>query len=215
MFQHSVETSPTPAGHYHLALSFARAGPARDIDRAIGHLQSAIEGAPDEIRYWHALGLILAATEEWQAACGALEQGAEIGDVELAGRGPTPGMRQVDGLRVQDFATGEGPSSGNGEAVIGGEGAESEPAAVERVFLIDASGSIAPGSSLLQPLQDHPRPSRHEVLEHALQLRMTQAAVVEHMDGPEGATDKWVEVFAWVADQRGKSVVSVVAFFTD
>jgi hypothetical protein len=44
---------------------------------------------------------------------------------------------------------------------------------------------------------------------------MTQAAVVEHMDGPEGATDKWVEVFAWVADQRGESFISVVAFFAD
>ena len=222
MFQRSVETCATPAGQYHLALSFSRTGPARDTDRAIAHLQSAIEGAPGEIRYWHTLGLLLAAREEWQAACGALEQGAEIGDVELCGHMEGMGKKEGEGasgtiptVRLDDSATQPGTATGNGEAgtsaigEIGGEAVESEPAAPERMVLINAGGTIAPGSWLLRPLQDHPRPSRHETLEHALQLRMTQAAVAEHMDGPEGATDKWVEVFAWVAEQRGELTVLV------
>jgi hypothetical protein len=62
--------------------------------------------------------------------------------------------------------------------------------------------SIPEAASLLKPLPDHPPPSRRELFEQALQLRMTQLALTEHAEGSEGAVEKWLEVFSWVATQK-------------
>ncbi|KAL0948336.1 hypothetical protein HGRIS_010922 [Hohenbuehelia grisea] len=70
--------------------------------------------------------------------------------------------------------------------------------------LLDGDARFIPSSSaLLLPMCDHPRPSTHEQFEYALQLRMTQVAVIEYVEGAEAAGDKWLEVFAWIAEKRG------------
>ncbi|KAF8066830.1 hypothetical protein FPV67DRAFT_1768536 [Lyophyllum atratum] len=61
---------------------------------------------------------------------------------------------------------------------------------------------IPPPAFLLAPAQDHPLPSKQERFEHALQLRMTQGVLAEVVDGAEGAEEKWLEVFSWVAERR-------------
>jgi hypothetical protein len=80
LFLRLPDSQPTPTVHYHLALSFVCAGPSQDFDCAITHLWAALKAELGEIRFWHALGLLLAATEQWDAAWGALEQGAEFGE---------------------------------------------------------------------------------------------------------------------------------------
>ena len=72
------------------------------------------------------------------------------------------------------------------------------------VFILDKDcRALPPAATLLQPIPDYPSPSRQDMFEYAMQLRMTQLAVAEHVEGAEGAGLRWVEVFGWVADRKG------------
>uniref|UniRef100_A0A8H7XRF8 TPR-like protein n=1 Tax=Psilocybe cubensis TaxID=181762 RepID=A0A8H7XRF8_PSICU len=48
-------------------------------------------------------------------------------------------------------------------------------------------------------------PSMADLFEQHLQLRMTQVALMEVVEGPEGAEEGWLEIFSWVAEKRGLS----------
>ncbi|KAF9467554.1 hypothetical protein BDZ94DRAFT_1155674 [Collybia nuda] len=85
LFLQSIETHPTPSAYFHLALSFARPGPYQDLTSAIENAGSAVEGDATEIRYWHLLGLLLAAKEQWKAANEILERGAELSEIDQDG----------------------------------------------------------------------------------------------------------------------------------
>ena len=188
----AVETFPSAPAYYHLALALSRAGPSRNIPLAIEHARSAVEQDSREIRHWHLLGLLLVATDDWKKAKAVLEYGAGVSE-ERAGdeglpqtpSGDTPGTPngKIEGLPPTEppFVSVLEPSS----TLIGRD-----------------TTSIPAASSLLQPLPDHPPPSRRELFEQALHLRMTQLALVEHAEGPESAVEKWLEVFAWVASQK-------------
>jgi hypothetical protein len=56
---------------------------------------------------------------------------------------------------------------------------------------------------MLLPIPDHPRPSKEDLFEHGLHLRMTLLSLIELMDGAEIASVKWVDVFAWFAERGG------------
>lgn len=230
----SVETFPTPSGYYHLALSLARPGPAQDLNQATINVGLALEGDPTEIRYWHLLGLLLTASEQWKEAREALEEGADIGEHGLGGKGEHGDQDQdarsesletstvtsngTDDVHVRDFgaATTNG-DGGNGHAVGGLPNGDVEHSALKNdrtpeqsrppLVLTDKDASaIPPAATLLRPLGDHPAPSRQGVFEHALQLRMTQVALAEYVDGAEGAEERWVHVFGWIAEKKGAVV---------
>ena len=74
----SINTYPTPSAYFHLALSLVRPGPLQNLKLGIEYAALALEGDPKEVRYWHLLGLLLAATEQWKAASEILERGAEL-----------------------------------------------------------------------------------------------------------------------------------------
>ncbi|KAI6008917.1 hypothetical protein F5J12DRAFT_927063 [Pisolithus orientalis] len=63
--------------------------------------------------------------------------------------------------------------------------------------------SIPPSATLLQPLPDHPPPSRVDAFEYALQLRLTRMALTEHVEGAERAEVKWTSVYDWIAERKG------------
>lgn len=71
--------------------------------------------------------------------------------------------------------------------------------------VLSPSASFVPPSSFLlrSTLDDSVPPSKHELFEWGLQLRMTQMALVEVQQGAEGAEEGWVEVFGWIAEKRG------------
>ena len=46
-------------------------------------------------------------------------------------------------------------------------------------------------------------PSKTELFEWHLQLRMTQVALMEIIEGAEGAEAGWLDIFSWVAEQKG------------
>ena len=197
----AVETFPSAAAHYHLALALSRASPSRNIPLAIEHARSAVEQDSHEIRHWHLLGLLLVATDDWKKAKAVLEYGAEIGE-ERAGdeglpqtpNGDTPGTPngKIEGLPPTDVTFMHSFES-------------------SATLLCQDATCIPAAASLLKPLPDHPPPSRREFFEQALQLRMTQLALTEHAEGPEGAAEKWLEVFSWVATQKEGSTTGTIS----
>ncbi|KAG6918514.1 hypothetical protein DXG01_013876 [Tephrocybe rancida] len=217
--------TPDPAALYHLALSFAHPGPTHDLEQAIVHVGRAVEADSREIRYWHLLGLLLAAAEKWTEAREILESGAALSDnsedeVDQSGEldGETvddrtlriPGETEtthVHDMVEKDFV--EKGRIGNGDTISAsinlspqGNGHAVVPLLPQnRIPLIDGA-RIPPAAAILAPTQDHPPPSKQDLFEHALQLRMTQGVLSEVIDGAEGAEEKWLEVFSWVAAQR-------------
>ena len=123
-----MQTDPTPSGYYHLALSYAIPGGASaaaaqgstcttsnntdssnakyNLDQAIQYAGLAVEADPGDVKYWHLLGLLLAAQERWEEAREVLERGADLGvgeddaDMEVNGESgevgglPSLGMRR-------------------------------------------------------------------------------------------------------------------------
>ena len=176
----------------------------------------AVELEQDNICYWHLLGLLLAASEDWRGAREVLEAGASLDDeawmAELTSYLPndipdsnTIGRRETSstaGVTVTSYASSthpELPSPASEEASTVTE----RP--IERQIILDTYryNTPPPAAELLQPLPDHLPPSITERFEHALQLRMTQLSLTELMEGPEGTEEKWVEVFQWFAKRRG------------
>ncbi|EPQ53258.1 hypothetical protein GLOTRDRAFT_140119 [Gloeophyllum trabeum ATCC 11539] len=219
MFQRSVGTFATPSGHYHLALAFTRPGPSRDYEKAIEHARLAVEAEPEEIRYWHLLGLLLVATGDWRGARSVLELGATVGEdpdeAQDAQDAQGAATEELNGqnVRTKDFGVSNGTGTAPGYSVDGGSpdehGGDSgkaspDPQCGVLVKLLDPDmHRLPPPESLLRPLPDHPVPSRHDTFEYALQLRMTQLALAEMVEGPEGAQTKAPEVFRWFAEKRG------------
>lgn len=71
------------------------------------------------------------------------------------------------------------------------------------------TSTLPPSSTLLltpQPFKYPPSP--YELFESHLQLRMTQGAVVEVVEGAEGAEVLWLEVFGWVAERRNAAAAA-------
>ncbi|TFK51537.1 hypothetical protein OE88DRAFT_1659604 [Heliocybe sulcata] len=220
--QRSVETHATPSGCHHLALALTRPGPSKDYEKAVQYARQAVESDPEEIRHWHLLGLLLVATGEWRSARSILELTAAIAEDPVDAEQPQAGQGQngvgesVNGEHVltKDFAiTGEPitaspsaidglPPNENGSIEADGAPVEAEP--IPMVKLFDRNmHRLPPPETLLKPLPDYPVPSRHDVFEYALQLRMTQLALTEMVEGPEGAQTKAPELFSWFAEKRG------------
>lgn len=212
----SAEIHLTPSVHYHLALAYARPGQVLDLQKAITHARSAVEDEPGEIRHWHLLGLLLTATGDWKAAQSVLEVGAGVCEVELADDGTATQKdaqpNGVNGVYAHDYASGQ-PSAAhvngsNGDATDGrmdSSPVDPKPdssSGGSMTVLESNAVDLPPSCTLLRPIPDRPAPSRHDAFEHALQLRMTQLALAEFVEGPEGAADRWVEVFQWFSERR-------------
>jgi hypothetical protein len=204
----SVEMFPTPDSHHQLALALTAPGPSQSLEDAISSARAAVEGASDEIRHWHLLALLLTAQGQWSKAKGVLEVGAAmseaLSDIE---EHSTDGdaMQETtapisDGVTVRDFevrktSTNGSASNENGHIANG--------TLVHQMLLDPDAVTIPPSATLLQPLPEHPNPSPRDAFEYALQLRLTQMALTEHVEGPEGAEGKWVDVFGWIAERKG------------
>lgn len=186
----SLALHSSPSTYFHLALALARPGPSRDLNTAVAYVREAVEGDPREIRYWHLLGLLLAATEDWGGAKAILEIGAGVSDGD-----------ETDGGEEAAAVGNAITDSPIGHALQ--DGVDSSPNSNSFGGLVGNLPDLPPAATLERPVPDYPGPSRHERFEHALQLRLTQLALIEHVDGPENAGDKWVEVFSWVAARKG------------
>ena len=204
---HSVEVFPTPSAHYQLALAFARPGPSQNLEDAITSASAAVEGAPNEVRHWHLLGLLLTAQGEWVKAQEVLEIGAAINE-SPSEADETPSDTEAALEKNEKSAPGESvafePEKGAKEAHShDSHGGVANEVSVHETILDPDSSTMPPSDALLHTPPDHPGPTPQDVFEYALQLRLTQMALTEHVEGPEGAETKWVDVFGWIAERKG------------
>ena len=173
-----------------------------------------MEGEPSEVRHWHLLGLLLTATGDWRAAQGVFDIGAGVGEADLAEEADDTAPATANGVVAHDYASQlQDPrvnGNGNAKAHTNGDSVGDSPGDASNssspgppVTLLDRDAqNIPPSATLLRPLDDRPPPSRQEAFEHALQLRMSQLTLTEYVEGPEGAGDRWVEVFQWFSERR-------------
>ncbi|KAJ8585710.1 hypothetical protein M405DRAFT_883707, partial [Rhizopogon salebrosus TDB-379] len=211
----SVGTHPTPAAHHQLAIALALPGSSQNLDEAIISARAAVEDEAVEIRHWHLLGLLLSASGEWEKAVGILEVGADLDeskeDPESSARltrdntanGPVEASSMANGIQAKDFETDQQQVQVNGYLTTQtAPNGDYGPTCHQRLLDTDAT-TLPPSATLLRPLPDHPFHSSRHAFEYALQLRMTQMALVEHVEGPEGAEGRWVDVFSWIAERKG------------
>ena len=210
LFESSIQNRPSASAHFHLALALYKPIPARDLTSAIENARIAVELEPDNVRYWHLLGLLLAASEDWRGAREVLEVGATLDDQSwTAEQTPSLASDTLDTNtigRQTDSSTGIVPTDNISQpesSVVSEEGSTLTERQHEHETILDGQSQALPSpAELLRPLPDHPPPSIIERFEHALQLRMTQLALTELIEGPEGTEEKWIEVFQWFA-KRG------------
>ncbi|KAJ2923781.1 hypothetical protein H1R20_g13313, partial [Candolleomyces eurysporus] len=238
----SISIDPTPSAHFHLALSYARDSPHRDLDQAIQHAGIAAQGNSRDIHYWHLLGLLLSSVEKWEEADTILAHAADLDffadpdsdtqepkfpqtPVETSGGSNADDGTTVDGggkeltgsirtrRQSKHFAlniaiNGDG-NNNNGGLTRTFTSETVTPIQIDHVGALNASvlssdaTFVPPSAQLLRSILDPVPPSRQDLFEWGLQLRMTQMALVEVRQGPEGAEEGWLEVFSWVAEKKG------------
>ncbi|KAH9173803.1 hypothetical protein EDB89DRAFT_2153622 [Lactarius sanguifluus] len=212
LLESSIQAHPSSSAHFHIALALYKPIPGRDLARAVENARIAVELEPDNVRYWHLLGLLLAAFEDWRGAREVLEVGATLDDQSWAAEQTLP--LTSDNLdtstisRQRDGSTGTSSSDNTTPtlpepSLFSEAGSTSTERQHERETILDGQAHTLPSpAELLRPLPDHPPPTITERFEHALQLRMTQLALTELIEGPEVTEEKWPEVFQWFA-KRG------------
>lgn len=108
-----------------------------------------------------------------------------------------------DGILSKDYGFGNGNGSTTPTPRSNNGGINPiEPGILSTSLLEPNASAIPPASTLLQPLPDHPPPTPKELFEHALQLRMTQLALIELAEGPDSVETCWIEVFDWYSQRR-------------
>jgi hypothetical protein len=163
-----------------------------------------LEADPKEIRYWHLLGLLLTAQEKWKEAAEILERGAEL-DKEVSGELVDEDEEDADNVvegQTDDDRVGDGRGDG---LILPSRPARAKlfPAYKAAYALGDTELTIPPASTLVSSMLEKSPPLKRDVYEYGLQLRMTQVALTEVVEGPEGAERKWVDVFSWIAEKKG------------
>ncbi|KAL5522105.1 hypothetical protein ACEPAF_1962 [Sanghuangporus sanghuang] len=200
----AVERNTTPSACFHAAIALSRPIPERNLQKAVELCRRAVEAEPKDVRFWHLLALLAAKQGEWKKAEGVLQAALEIvEDVEF--RSQEEEITR-NGVVSRDFAATNGhqtPTStipypeGNG---INGSAVRTD--SLPGTLIDPDARSLPPAASLLQPIPDHPPPTRRQLFEHVLQLRMTQIAIAELVEGPESVEACWLEVFEWYSQRR-------------
>ncbi|KAF8603292.1 hypothetical protein BDV93DRAFT_493559 [Ceratobasidium sp. AG-I] len=189
---------------YHLAFIQAE---ARAIGDALLSARQAVEHAPRDVRGWHLLGLLLTAMEDWAGAKAVIELGIanaeEVLDesredtVQQGARGGSMGGTGGDGLVVRDYGVGDVRSSSpTGLPSDEATPLHHAPPIVPSSGILPHSRSLHMVSSRVDPDSS---PSRLRAFAAATQIRLTQMAIVEKIEGADGAAGMWPGVFAWYA----------------
>ncbi|KAG8942346.1 hypothetical protein FRC04_003798 [Tulasnella sp. 424] len=211
--QESVKFDPHAAGtFYHLAIAQAE---TRDIPEAVLSARAAVEKNPSEIRSWHLLGLLLTAQGDWNGAKAVFELGLAHADEDEPSEGDegmaTPtidGLPQSNGLETRDFALHGGAGIGGTIEGLGSSATSALPTptperpnplgeAIQAKYLLPTTLVLPPSQTLLAPPPDTPQRTALDRFEASLQLRITQLALTELVDGADLANLMWPEIFVF------------------
>jgi hypothetical protein len=109
------------------------------------------------------------------------------------------GMEAVEGVQVRDFG-GKAPNGTNGHVADEGTSDDGD----EEDALLPAGARAVPhAAALLEPAPGPPAPGPSARFAHATQVRLTQLALAEVLDGGENVGELWRDAFAWFAARRG------------
>ncbi|KAF8674602.1 Tetratricopeptide repeats protein [Rhizoctonia solani] len=201
---------PTSADtYYHLAFVQAE---ARATGDAILSARQAVERAPQDVRCWHLLGLLLTATEDWAGARAVIEIGIANSEQLQDELGQHPvghgtGLNAPEeGVVVKDFGT-EDVRSSSPQGIPLGPGSNLPT-------IVPPTGILPPSRTLLslfaRPGSDpDANPSRLRLFTAATQIRLTHMAIVERIEGPDGAAGMWPGVFAWYAANAPSAIPAI------
>jgi hypothetical protein len=204
----SSELDPASASTaYHLSVAQTC---TRDIDAAILSARHAVELNPKEIRAWHLLGLLLTAKEDWQGAQTVLELGVESAEDEgydtmtahdegATTRNESP----ANGILSHDYAEGSpSPNRVNGSHT---PDPRSPSPKVNRdivpTLLPPSTTHLLPSSTLLLPIPDIHQPPIAERFDQSIQIRLTQLAITELVEGTDSANLKWPSLFTFFSEK--------------
>lgn len=180
-----------------------------------------MELAPNDVRAWHLLGLLLTAQEEWENALQVFELGllktqedfnaetdieteAPISEAGISAAGATDlneGMTAEDaeGVETHDFAMPE-PVAANGTNFSASTSKPVKPVLSRESTapIIGTRSDTIPSSALLQyPIPPVPFQWTSERFEASIQMLLTQLAVSERYEGAERANERWPDVFSY------------------
>ncbi len=207
----SANLDPEAAStHYHLAIAQAE---SRDISEAILSARQAVEKDPSEIRAWHLLGLLLTAQGDWSGAHAIFDLGLTHAeeyepDENLTNGDVTPtidGLPRSDGLMIRDFGSPDtSPTSHTKEdsttPTLTTPMSQSDRLNLPVEPLIPTTLVLPPSSSLRVHPPDIPLQTKMDKFEASIQLRLSQLALTEFVDGAETANLKWPAVFTFFSE---------------
>lgn len=191
--KHLIQASillPTSAGTFY-TLSHAQAV-CRQVDESTVSIQSALELDPAMVQGWHLLALLLTAKGKWLEASEVVEVGLEAWEED------EDAVDLAELVTSRDFGSSEkqtsiagAPSSTNSE----------DPLLVDR--RLPSSSTLSP----LSPANLFAKRTAFDNLETFLQLRMTQALIIERLEGPDEALELQAANFAFFSDRCGRQFV--------
>lgn len=176
---------------FHLAYCQAE---ARAIDAATDSIRQCLELDSQNLQAWHLVALLLTASGDWSGALKACDAGVSVWDESEAnedadeeGDVSTNPIPTDPAVETKDFATASSTSAPT-----------SATSATER--LLDTSGALRPvARSPALPV------SRSKKLENVIRLRMTQAVIIERLQGPDAAMLQQQELFAFFSARSGRN----------
>ncbi len=131
------------------------------LTRALECAGSAVEECPKDVRYWHLLGLLLTATENWSGAREVLDRGEELNALTTETASQSAGDSS-DGENDDDEDSQEDVESGEAFVVVGAtaqpeakNGDMGRPKHKRSTSTIMGNGSGSNGHLFLQPDADH------------------------------------------------------------
>lgn len=195
----AVKLDPSPSTYYHLAYANAE---ARRIDDAVDAIRTSIELEPANVPAWHLLALLLSARKDWSGALRASQVGVqtwEIREEQLQRLRPPPASSMVEPPPTEtapldstvshlDFATQQQREQTN---VVDEQPREKVLIVGEELVPLD----MLSDTSTLGPLKTADR------VTEIIQLRITQAVIIEKAEDTNDALAKQHETFIYLSNK--------------
>jgi len=178
---------------YHLA--YARTE-ARDVSGALDAVRQALELEPTNAQAWHLLALLLTATKDWAGALRAVQAGIDLWETV---------EQELQQSLVEDDEKFSGVPVGiePRDYAMRNSTTNSTPEIPPQAALISGQ-SVFPISKRSNKTL-YPIPSVTTRLGNVIQLRITQAVIIEKLHGPDEAMIKQQENFAFFSGRSGYS----------
>lgn len=197
----AVKLHPSPSTFYHLAYANAE---ARRIDNAVEAIRTSIELEPANVPAWHLLALLLSARKDWSGALRATQVGVqtwEIREEQLQRLRPPPASSMVEPPPAEsaplestvshlDFAIQQQRHEQTGTV-------DHEPPR-EQVLIVGEE--LVPIETPFDTSTIGP-PKTAARLTEIIQLRISQAVIIEKAEGFNDALAKQHETFVYLSNK--------------